>query len=177
MGYLNGVRDLLGIAAVAVVLVACGGGSPAPESQAATPTPAGPTVEEDIAAIQALYAGWNKAVEASDVAGYVSVLDPEVELLPVGAPPIAGTAGYAEMLDGVFSTNTYEIVPQTPATIEVAGDWAWSRYNYVIHRTPKGSEETFSPQRKFLDILRRQPDGSWGVYRHIWNYNSPDATP
>lgn len=172
------MRYLVGISALAFVLVACGGGSPAAVPTAAGPTvPTVPTVEEDITAIRALYAGWNEAVEASNVAGYVSVLDPEVELLPTGAPPIAGSAGYADMLEGVFSTNTYKIVPLTPATIEVAGDWAWTRYNYVIHRTPIGSQETFSPERKFLDILRRQPDGSWGVYRHMWNYNSPDATP
>ena len=120
--------------------------------------------------------------------GFVTRIRTDVErgvLRPMDEGEIAVQAHFllgarhflAEMLEGVFSTNTYEIVPQTPATIEVAGDWAWSRYNYVIHRTPNGSQETFSPERKFLDILRRQPDGSWGVYRHIWNYNSPDATP
>jgi uncharacterized protein (TIGR02246 family) len=145
------------------------------------PTSSGPSAAEqaaeDVAAIRALQLSWNDAVARSDVAGYLEVLDPEVELLPTDAPPIVGSAGYAAMLEGIFATDTFKIDVLSPSTIEVAGDWAWARYDYVIHRTPIGSEQTFSAERKFLDVLRRQADGSWGVYRHIWNYNTPDATP
>jgi uncharacterized protein (TIGR02246 family) len=138
---------------------------------------AGDVSARDVAAIRALQASWNAAVEASSVEGYLTVLDPEIELLPTDAPPIRGKEGYGAMLEGVFATDTFEIEVKDPGTVEVAGDWAWARYDYVIHRTPIGGDETFSSERKFLDIMRRQPDGSWGVYRHIWNYNAPDATP
>lgn len=161
------MRYIVLMLASTALLTGCGG----------SPASSGPTAEEDVTAIRALYAGWIEAVENSDVAGYIAVLDPEVQLLPTGAPPINGSAGYAAMLEGVFATDTFKIDVTSPAAIEVAGDWAWARYDYVIHRTPIGSEETFNPERKFLDVLRRQPDGSWGVYRHIWNYNTPDAAP
>ena len=52
-----------------------------------------------------------------------------------------------------------------------------SRYDYIIHRTPKGGSETISSYRKFVDIMRRQEDGTWRVYKHIWNYNEPDVVP
>ena len=46
-----------------------------------------------------------------------------------------------------------------------------------IHRMPKGSSERISSLRKFLDVMRRQEDGSWRVLKHIWNYNEPGVTP
>mgnify|MGYP003723556969 CR=1 FL=1 len=36
----------------------------------------------------------------------------------------------------------------------------------------KGEEEIFSSEYR-----RRQDDGSWRVYKHIWNYNEPDVVP
>ena len=137
----------------------------------------GISVADDVAAIRSLQASWNEAVEASSVEGYIAVLDPEIELLPTDAPPIKGTEGYSAMLDGVFSTDTFEIEVQDAGTVDVSGDWAYARYDYVIHRTPVGSEEAVGSERKYLDVLRRQADGSWRVYKHIWNYNTPDATP
>ena len=47
----------------------------------------------------------------------------------------------------------------------------------IIHRMPKGSSERISSLRKFLEVLRRQEDGSWRVLKHIWNYNEPGVTP
>ena len=162
------MRILVLIGALGVLLAGCAE-RPVEVSQA--------SAAEDIEAIRALQAQWNAAVEGSSVDGYMAVLDPEIELLPTDAPPIHGKEGYASMLEGVFATDTFEIEVKDSGTVEVAGDWAWARYDYVIHRTPIGGDVTFSSERKFLDIMRRQPDGSWGVYRHIWNYNTPDVTP
>ena len=67
------------------------------------------TAEEDIAAIRALQDAWNAAVEAGSADGYIAVLDDNIELLPINAPPINGTEGYRAMLEGVFSANTYDI--------------------------------------------------------------------
>ena len=52
-----------------------------------------------------------------------------------------------------------------------------ARYDYIIHRMPVGGDDRFSSYRKFLDVLKRQPDGTWRVFKHIWNYNEPSPTP
>jgi len=120
-------------------------------------------------------------VEAGNADGYIAVLDSDIELLPTDAPPINGTDGYRDMLDGVFGANTFDIEIVDRGTIEVDGDIGWARYDYIIHRTPIASDgdaaETVSSLRKFIDIMRRQPDGSWRVYKHIWNYNEPGVVP
>lgn len=144
---------------------------------ACQPPPATPDVAADVAAIRQLQVDWNRAVEAGSVDGYAAVLDDNIELLPTDAPPLNGVENYRAMLDGVFTTDTFKIDVAVPSTIEVAGDIAWARYDYIIHRTPKGSDETISSYRKFMDVMRRQEDGSWRVYKHIWNYNEPDVVP
>ena len=55
---------------------------------------------------------------------------------------------------------------------QVAGDWAYQRGNYAQTFTPK-SGKPMEDLGKFLEILKRQPDGSWKSYRLIWNTNNP----
>lgn len=132
---------------------------------------------EDVAGIRALYAAWNDAVENGDVPGYLAVLDEDVELMPTDAPPIQGRDNYGVFLGPVFTSDRFEIEVAEPAAIEIDGDLAWARYDYIIHRLPAGSDTRISSYRKFLDVLKRQPDGSFRVLKHIWNYNEPGVTP
>ena len=131
----------------------------------------------DAAAIRALQAAWNQAVEAGDIPGYLAVLDADVELLPTDAPPIQGRDHYGQFLGPVFEQDRFEIEVVDPGTVKVDGDLAYARYDYIIHRMPHGTGERISSLRKFLDVLRRQEDGSWRVLKHIWNYNEPGVTP
>ncbi|MEE8586821.1 MAG: hypothetical protein V3T83_18425 [Acidobacteriota bacterium] len=58
--------------------------------------------------------------------------------------------------------------------VEVAGDWAFDRGTYTITLTPKaGGEPVFEDEAKYLTITKRQPDGSWKIYRTISNSDRP----
>ena len=131
----------------------------------------------DAAAIRALQAAWNAAVEAGSIEGYLAVLDADVELLPTDAASIRGRDNYGQFLGPVFAQDRFAIEVVDVGTVAVDGDLAYARYDYIIHRMPKGSGKRVSSQRKFLDVLRRQDDGSWRVLKHIWNYNEPGVTP
>ena len=135
------------------------------------------TGQRDVAAIEALYSAWNEAVENGDIPGYLAVLDADVELMPTDASPIRGRDHYGVFLQPVFGNDRFEIEVADAPTVEVDGDLAYARYDYIIHRMPVGSDDRFSTSRKFLDVLKRQPDGTWRVFKHIWNYNESGATP
>lgn len=158
------------IVAIAVTALGCGA-PPQDSTDTATDTAA------DIAAIRALQADWNKAVEAGSIDGYVAVLDDDVELMPTDAEPIRGADNYRAFLQPVFVNDTFRIEAVGPSEIVVDGDLAYARYDYIIHRSPKGGDETFSTLRKYLDVMRRQPDGSWRVLKHVWNYNEAGLVP
>lgn len=160
------------------VLVAVGAVlSPWPVAAQAGDPAAADAGEADIAAIRALYTAWNEAVEGSDISGYLAVLDADVELLPTDAPPFRGRDNYGAFLQPVFGNDRFEIEVAEPPAVQVDGDLAYARYDYIIHRMPVGSEERISSYRKFLDVLKRQPDGTWRVLKHIWNYNAPGVMP
>ncbi len=137
----------------------------------------GEVADPDIVAIRALYHAWNEAVEGSDIAGYLAALDTDVELLPADAPPVRGRDSYGVFLQPVFASDAFEIEVVVAPSVQVDGDLAYARYDYIIHRMPVGGEARISSYRKFLDVLRRQPDGSWRVFKHTWNYNEPGVMP
>ena len=186
---MNPTRHRLFWPLMCVALAACQPGGEQNASAGAKPGASipGPSVETDIAAIRQLQQNWNAAVEAGSVDGYLAVLDDGIELLPTSAPPINGKDGYRAMLEGVFGANSYEIEVVDQGDVMVDRDMAWARYDYIIHRTPHAADAgsapasheptTVSSHGKYLDVMRRQPDGSWRVYKHIWNYNEPGVVP
>lgn len=132
---------------------------------------------QDVAAINTLYDDWLRAVEEGDAALYVSVLDPDIELIPTDAKPLHQTADYANFLVGVFANDSFKIERQGDKEIVVRGDYAFARYDYRIIRTNTTTGAVFPSDRNFVDILRKDKNGQWHVLKHIWNYTTPDVTP
>jgi len=60
----------------------------------------------------------------------------------------------------------------------VAGEYAFARGTYTLVMTPKldrrGEFGDLSVvDGKFLTVLHHEPDGSWKIYRDIFNANNP----
>ncbi len=132
----------------------------------------------DIDRIAQLYADWRKAVESADIPGYVRALHADVTLLPPGAADIKGAAHYAGFLGPVFDSATYRIEVVSPPAVEVLGDIAVARYEYVIHLklknpgqavTEPGALTASRTAARYFDVLRRRADGGWAVWKHTWN--------
>jgi len=128
--------------------------------------------------IAQLYSDWRAAVESADIPGYVRVLHEDVTLMPPGAPDITGAARYAAFLEPVFAAATYRIEVTSPPAVEVLGDVAVARYEYVIHLKLKKPEQAVTEPgaltasrtaARYFDVLRRRRDGGWAVWKHIWN--------
>jgi ketosteroid isomerase-like protein len=133
--------------------------------------------QDEVARINQLYEDWFRAVEEGDIPLYLSVLDPEIELIPTDADPIKATANYGEFLVGVFASNRFKIERLGDKEIEVREDLAYARYDYNIIRTDVASGKVYESKRNFVDVLRKNSDGDWHVFKHIWNYTTPDVTP
>jgi ketosteroid isomerase-like protein len=152
------VSGLIGLVVVAVLfLLGCattsGGGS-----------------EADVEAIRDIWRIYSGARVAGDADVWLSLWDEEGIQMPPGAParskdvldeviPKAFAAG------GVSSMNIY------PEEINVAGGWAYTRGTYDSERLVEG--KAVRVDGKFLTILKRQPDGTWRIYRDCFNSNVP----
>lgn len=140
--------------------------------------------QADKEAIVALYRSWIDAVEQGNRGGYVALLDQDIRMTPPGATDIIGKDNYAEFLIPVFDSASYSITPLGSYEIEILGDIAVARYDYIVsvslNEGVAGVEQAgaLNQQKsnlKYSDVLRRQADGQWRVLRHTWNDNAPDA--
>lgn len=144
-------------------------------SRAEAAAPAAAPADE-VARIEALFASWRAAVEASDIPGYLAVLDPEVRMLPPGGPHVDGIDAYGTFLGPVFAAARYVIHIDVPAEIHVVGDAAIAQYEYTIDlirldtevEVAEGALTADSTSARYFDVLRRNAAGEWRVWRHSW---------
>lgn len=129
------------------------------------------------AAIQKLYADWRVAVESGDIPAYLKALHPNVRLFPPGAAPILGSAGYGDFLVPVFASATYRIDVAKLQEVRVMGDTAIAEYEYIINIDLKNPDTAITQpgaltaarnRARYFDVLRKQANGSWGIWRHLW---------
>jgi ketosteroid isomerase-like protein len=131
----------------------------------------------DVAEIEALYVTWREAVSAGDIPKYISVVDPEVRMIPPGADVVEGAVKYEKFLQPVFQSATYKIQVDRYARIEVLGEYAVAEYDYTIYLTLKDPDQQVTEpgaltasvsSTRYFDVLRKNPEGLWKVWRHTW---------
>ena len=134
--------------------------------------------ETDHDEILALYQGWIRAVESSNIDGYVNGLHPHVSLRPPGVPGLDGRANYREFLGPVFETARYEITIDTPHAITMMGDAAVVEYDYTILRIadasaaadlPAGALDGASTTSHYIDVVAKDSSGAWKIRLHSWS--------
>lgn len=57
--------------------------------------------------------------------------------------------------------------------VKVSGNMAYGRGFAEVTLIPKSGGDTLKSTAKYLNILERQPDGSWKTTHDIWNANEP----
>ena len=128
------------------------------------------------ASIKKLYETWHSAVESSNIDGYINSLDKNITLIPPGGPIISGAENYREFLGPVFKSATYKI-QDGEYEIEVIGDIAIVRSRQTVYLTFKDNANQIQSEgalqdnittSDYLDILKRQEDGSWKCLVHTW---------
>jgi uncharacterized protein (TIGR02246 family) len=138
-----------------------------------------PTVEpagfsaEDEAAIRAVDAEWARAFAAGDANALTAVYSSDASLLPPNEPVAKGEAMKkynADMLNG-FSGP----IELTTTFVEGRGDLAYAVGTYRAKLTPKkaGAKPLPIEDGKYLEVLKKQADGSWKIVYDMWSANAP----
>ncbi len=102
----------------------------------------------------------------------MSVMDDDGVQMPPDEPSRIGSEQIRAATEPGFALFDFEMALY-PQDAEVTGDWAFGRCDYSVSMTPKEGGETTTFDGKDLDILKRQPDGSWKYYIGCWSYNGP----
>lgn len=136
----------------------------------------------DKAAIRDMYARWDTAVEAGSLEGYKAILDENVQLVLPGAPNKVGRENYAAFLSTVLPLASYDLTDMGEMEFVFMGDdYALVQYHKHIVLTLKDADNAIATpgavsanisHNKYTDVLKRQADGSWKVFRHVWTDSS-----
>lgn len=116
-------------------------------------------------------------VDAGDLDAWLALWEPGGIQMPPGTSMRTGiTAIRAGMRPGFTQYDDDIRIDVLEATI--ASEFAYARGTYTLRMTPKvGRRGEFGDlttvDGKFLTVLHRQPDGSWRIYRDIFNSNVP----
>jgi uncharacterized protein (TIGR02246 family) len=122
--------------------------------------------DADRQAIDAQRAVWSAAVMASDVPRVVALYTEDAKLLPPNSPVISGRAAITQMFGqfppaGDVKLNTIEVMG-TDSSATVRGV-------YSMNLMPAGAPAAIADTGKFVELWRKQGDGSWLIVWDIWN--------
>jgi uncharacterized protein (TIGR02246 family) len=151
---------------------------PAPKTQTTTEgaesaaAPAG-LPSQDEAAVRAVDAEWARAATAGDAKALTAVYASDATLLPPNEPVVKGEAvgKYNADMAAAFS-GPFEL---TTKAVEGRGDLAVATGTYRATLTPKkaGAKPLPTEEGKYLEVLKKQPDGSWKIVYDMWSANAP----
>lgn len=155
----------LALGAAAIALAACKG-APAPLTDA------------DRAAILANDSSFVAAVNAGSVDGMMAGYTADAAVLPADMPEARGADAIRQLWTGLNGAGRYTF-STTSTGVDGAGDLAWHTGTYHLSLMPADTTQPRPPAEdgKYLEVLRKQSDGSWKVVADQWNRNSPVPAP
>lgn len=139
------------------------------------PAAPAPAEEVDVEAVtEAVIAIWDEyeaSLSAGDVDRWVDLWSEEGIQLPPGEPPVVGKEAIRARNKAAL-TDLFDITMSiTNEEVQVGADWAVARGVYTATLTPKAGGDDVLVDGKYMTLLQRQEDGSWKIYRDIFNSN------
>jgi uncharacterized protein (TIGR02246 family) len=126
--------------------------------------------QKDVAAITSMSKARATAFNNSDAMAIAEHFTEEAILMAPGQPATVGKAAVRAYYQAIFD----KYVPALEShyeEVEVAGDLAYGRGIATVRLTPKQGGASTTSKAKYLNILKRQADGSWKTTHDIWNSN------
>ena len=126
----------------------------------------------DIEAVQQLMVDLDAAVAAGDLDGFMSFLAEDFVDMPANEPTIVGKealrAHHEPLFEGLNLRVTHE-----PVETRAFGDVVIQRGAGVGEIAPKAGGAALILDQKYLFVFKRQEDGTFKLWRAIFNDNAP----
>jgi ketosteroid isomerase-like protein len=160
----------------ALAVLLAGACQPVPRDGDHSAAKAAPLAAADLAAIRAADSAFATAANAGNAAGVAGTYLPDAHLMPPNLATIEGRDAIQKFWGGLLDANRVKI-GLTSDEVEGRGDLAYSRGRYTFEITPKekGKGEAGHDEGKFLEILRREPDGSWHYAVDMYSSDLPPS--
>lgn len=129
--------------------------------------------EADIAAINELLAQYCIKANAGDIEGFMSLWADDAIRMEPDRTSIVGKENIQAFFAPQFELFDINVAIYGDTEVQVFGDLSFSRGTYTLSITPKQGGPTTTLDGKWLDIEKRQADGSWKIYVDMVNFNKP----
>lgn len=130
--------------------------------------------DEGVAAINSAVESYSEAFVANDWPTFATHYAENAVAMPPSAPAMQGRGAIRELAE---SWPTITAFSPTVEEIDGCRDLAFLRATYSLAAMPEGAPEPWEDEGKYVEIWRRQPDGSWLIAVEIWNSDSPPPAP
>jgi uncharacterized protein (TIGR02246 family) len=166
------------VTALLISALAC---QPAAKTETATmgaaseaAAPAGLSAADE-AAVRAIDESWARAATAGDANAVGALYAADATVMPPGMASVKGEAH--KFWSDFFGSMNVQAELSTTA-VEGRGDLAFATGTYRMTLTPKkpGAKPYPTEEGKYLEVLKKQADGSWKIAYDIWNASATAAT-
>ena len=124
----------------------------------------------DVSAIEAVSAARAKAFNEGDAGGIAIYFTDDGMLMAPGAPSTSGRESVRKYYQSIFDQYKTQL-ESGYEEVKVSGDLAYGIGFAKVKLVPHGGGDTLVSTAKYVNILRRQGDGSWLTTHDIWNAN------
>jgi len=136
--------------------------------------PAGLSAQDE-AAVRAVDAEWARAASAGDGNAIAALYATDATVLPPMEPLRQGEAAKKYWVD--FTNSFSGPIELATTAVEGRGDLAYGVGKYRMSVTPKkaGAKPLPVEEGKYLEVFKKQADGSWKIIYDMWSANAPPA--
>jgi ketosteroid isomerase-like protein len=131
---------------------------------------------DDLYAINVAKTEFREGFNLGDVSRVLAIADPDLVSFSDGQPSEFGASGL-EALKGRltdlferFSAKLSVIVIEIRLQSDIAHDYGW----HDLTLTPKGGGEAIRRRNRYVDIWRRNQEGSWRLWMYMDNRDVAD---
>lgn len=136
-----------------------------------------PADEDMETIVNDIWREYEASIEAADADRWGELWVDDGVKFPPDGPVLEGKEAIVDNMRAWMEMATAQDVTVTNQSIETAGDFAFVRGLFTVDATLNANGMPVLMDGKYMSIIQRQPDGSWKLYRDIFNSNVPPAGP
>lgn len=106
---------------------------------------------------------------AGDAAGLAKLFSEDCLMLPPDTPVAVGNAEVQALYEELFSQIAPSAMTIKPTEEVTVGDWGYGAGSWTVTAILKATEAPVNLEGKYLNVVKRQADGTWKIHRHAWN--------
>jgi uncharacterized protein (TIGR02246 family) len=130
-------------------------------------------MEADMEEIKAWFDNEKRAVLEANVNAEMELYTEDAVWMSPNEPTFEGKQECRQASQQLRENIETKELQYTLKEIEIHGNWAYVRGTYFIQVKSKGGEGKSEDQGKFINLFRKQSDGSWKCTHSIHNSDNP----